>query len=200
MLFGAKLLNDVWKEIFDCFSFWFSWNNESIILNWCVCYLYEIDVPSGLVKCNTVLSSLKKLISSTPNCWAPIFLTRFLTTLSLDPFHNRNAYLCFCDYFDFSSLGPFSSCSGVTHLFFEFSDVLWDFLLWKFHDQSKWKIIINEKKMKKSCVYSGGLVYNLKKIYNPNGRKYSWSKSKLNCCITRSPDKLVNKKSYSYSW
>ena len=40
---------------------------------------------SGLTKCNTVLSSLKKLISSTPNCWAPVFLTRFLTTLSLLP-------------------------------------------------------------------------------------------------------------------
>ena len=42
-----------------------------------------LDLPSGFLKWRIVLSSLKKLISSTPSGCAPTFLTMFLTILSL---------------------------------------------------------------------------------------------------------------------
>jgi len=40
---------------------------------------------SGFEKWRTVLSSVKKLTSSTPSCWAPTFLTMPLITLSPVP-------------------------------------------------------------------------------------------------------------------
>ena len=122
------------------------------VLFWIEAYAY------GLTKCKMVLSSLKKLISSTPNCWAPIFLTMFLTTLSLLPLNKLKVYSWFCDDFNFSSLSTLSSSSGIAHLFSESGDVLWDFLLWDFHDQSISKIIIYKKYQKQ--IY----FYNLKKI------------------------------------
>jgi len=33
VLFGAKLLDDIGEKIFDGFGFWFSTNNEGIVLN-----------------------------------------------------------------------------------------------------------------------------------------------------------------------
>lgn len=93
------------------------------VLFWIEAYAY------GLTKCNTVLSSLKKLISSTPNCWAPIFLTMFLTTLSLPPWNKIWNYSCWLgDDFNFSSLRALSSSSGVSHLASQYLDVSSNFL------------------------------------------------------------------------
>ncbi len=80
------------------------------VLFWIEAYAY------GLTKCNTVLSSLKKLISSTPNCWAPIFLTMFLTILSLPPWNYLRNYCWLRNDLHFSSLRALSSSTGVSHL------------------------------------------------------------------------------------
>ena len=64
MLFGSKLLDNVRKKVLDGFSLRFSTNDESVILDGSISFiLYE--VPSGFLKWRMVLSSLKKLISST---------------------------------------------------------------------------------------------------------------------------------------
>ena len=56
------------------------------VFDWMDAYAELIEkIPSGFLKCITVLSSLKKFISSTPRGWAPVFLMRPLITLSVDP-------------------------------------------------------------------------------------------------------------------
>jgi hypothetical protein len=81
VLFGAELLDNLRQEILDGFGLGFSTDNEGVILNGCIGYLNE-EVPSGFLKCKIVLSSLKKLISSTPKGCAPTFFTIVFTILS----------------------------------------------------------------------------------------------------------------------
>lgn len=61
------------------------------VLFWRDAYANHMNyvILSGFLKCKMVLSSLKKLISSTPSCWAPTFLTIVFTILS-PPVYNQN--------------------------------------------------------------------------------------------------------------
>ena len=101
------------------------------VFDWIEAYakLLQRHLHSGFLKCITVLSSLKKLISSAPSCWAPVFLIKFLMTLSLDPWIKLHVYLLFGDDFDLSSLRTLSSCSCVTDFVSEFIDVSLNFFL-----------------------------------------------------------------------
>jgi len=94
MLLGSELLDNVRKKVLDRFSLRFSTNNESVILNGGISWILD-EVPSGFLKWRMVLSSLKKLISSTDRGWAPTFLTMFLTTLSF-PAYIINVVLWSC--------------------------------------------------------------------------------------------------------
>jgi hypothetical protein len=82
VLFGAELLDDVGEEVLDGFGFGLTGDDEGVVGDGGVGCMGG-GLPSGFLKWRMVLSSLKKLISSTPRGWALTFLTRFLTTLSL---------------------------------------------------------------------------------------------------------------------
>jgi hypothetical protein len=84
VLLGAELLDDFREEILDGLGLGFATDDEGVVLNGCIGYVGK-EVPSGFLKCKMVLSSLKKLISSTPRGCAPTFLTMVFTILSLPP-------------------------------------------------------------------------------------------------------------------
>lgn len=65
MLFGAQLLDDVGEQVLDGFGFGLASDDEGVILDGGVGWVGR-GVPSGFLKWRMVLSSRKKLISSTP--------------------------------------------------------------------------------------------------------------------------------------